>query len=218
MTDDVRTRNGELTVNGLSVRQLLFCAYYVEGGEAKAAAERAGYQVSSGNVVNNLLKNELVQNEIRRLVGKAGMQTEEILIRLTEQARNEGARYITEDGELDMVKMIRDGKQHLIKKIKKRTTISVKGAETEYNEIEFYDAQKALELLGKHLRMWVNVREDKHTFEMLVSEKVQNTLDRIYDGEDVIDVDAVEIEAIDTRPVPPARLVAIANIEEDTNA
>jgi len=205
MTIDIR--GGDLLLDGLTTRQRLFAAYYVEtGGNGQEAARRAGYSSNSGNTVQMLLKNEDVAAEIKRIVDQVGMSAAEVLVRLTEQARNEGAAYITEDGTINMKRLVLDKKQHLIRRIKKRVSVSPKGHRNETFELELHDAQKALLMLGKVHRLFVNVREETQTHRLEVGESVRQLLDRVYnDGEmpediDVIDITPTEIEPIRALP------------------
>lgn len=75
------------------------------------------------------------------------MGADEVLVRLSEQARAEYSQYFMPNGTVDLAKLIADGKAHLIKKVK----------ETQWGlQVEFYDAHAAKELIGKHHRLFAD--------------------------------------------------------------
>lgn len=88
------------------------------------------------------------------------MTADEVLVRLTEQARAEYSPYMTAYGTVDMQRLIEDGKAHLIKSI----------SDTAYGKkVEFYDGQAALVHIAKHLGMFQERTE--HTGEIVVRVK-----------------------------------------------
>jgi hypothetical protein len=78
------------------------------------------------------------------------MKPEEIIGRLNDQAHGVGEYFDLFTGELDIRRLIRDGKGHLIKKQKK---------DMGKVEVELYDAQTALTLLGKHHKLFTDKTE-----------------------------------------------------------
>lgn len=125
----------------LNKRQALFVEYYLRCKTPTEAARLAGYS-QPGQLQWQLMQNPTVRKEIDRLMSGIKVNPDEVLLRLAQQARNEGAQYLLPSGEIDFAGIIRDGKQHLIKSITK----------TKYGfTVTFYDAQHALELVGKHL-------------------------------------------------------------------
>lgn len=120
----------------LTTQQQVFVSEYIQDFNATRAAIAAGYSERGARVQGHrLLTNANVAAEIKRLVAERVMSADEALIRLSEQAKAAYSAYILEDGTVDLEQMIRDGKAHLIKKIKP----------TRYGrEVEFYDAQTAL--------------------------------------------------------------------------
>ena len=123
-----------------TARQEIFIAEYVKVWNASEAARRAGYNGRSNTAGNQLLSNTDIAAEIERRKALLIMAAEEVAVRLTEQGRAGYAEYFNEHGGVDLDRLLRDGKGHLIKKIKPTK---------EGIEIEFYDAQTALSLLAK---------------------------------------------------------------------
>lgn len=120
----------------LTSKQQLFILEYVKDFNATRAAVAAGYAERSARTLGHRALNDPeVAEEIRRLISDRVIGADEVLVRLSEQARAAHGAYIKEDGDVDIAKLVKDGKGYLIKKIK----------ETRYGlEIEFYDAQTAL--------------------------------------------------------------------------
>lgn len=87
-----------------------------------------------------LIANANVLKEIEHRKAELIMSADEVLTRLTEQARAAYSDYFNADGTVDLDQMLADGKGHLIKKIKPTK---------EGLEVEFYDAQTALTQIAK---------------------------------------------------------------------
>jgi hypothetical protein len=86
------------------------------------------------------------------------MQADEVLARLTEQARGSLNNFINAAGEIDLEKARQDDKLHLLKKYKV-TERTFKGVTERNVEIELYDAQVALAHLGRHLKLFTDRQE-----------------------------------------------------------
>lgn len=111
---------------------------------ATEAARRAGYQGNDntlGSVGWENLQKPAIADRIKQRLAESAMSADEVLSRLAEQARGEGNQYLAEDGKLDFAQLIADGKGHLIKAIRPTKNGNV---------IEFYNAQGALQWLGKY--------------------------------------------------------------------
>jgi phage terminase small subunit len=131
---------------GLSRQQQLFVAFYCETWNATEAARRAGYSERS---IRSIASENLTKPNIRAAIEEhvaAIMPAGEVLQRLADQARSTMADFIDPDTEtLDLQKAYNAKKLHLIRKFTR--------VETEQStrvSIDLYDAQAALELLGKH--------------------------------------------------------------------
>lgn len=125
--------------------------YFANGFVGKKAAVAVGYSEKSHNDAWRLLNDPRVRAEIDRRFAEMHMSSSEILSRLAEHARATYAQYITPEGEIDVAQMVADGNAHLIKRI----------SYDKYNNkvYEFNDVQAALQLLGKHDRLFVNKTE-----------------------------------------------------------
>ena len=145
----------------LTNKQKAFILEYPKDFNAKEAAIRAGYskktakQMGHENLTKPYLK-EKIDEEFDRRSLKLG----EILARFTEQATASIGDFITINPDGDRISFDPEavhGKGHLIKRIKANTTVrySKNGDQYEYTslDITLHDAQKALELLGKHRGM-----------------------------------------------------------------
>lgn len=134
----------------LSAKRRAFVEAYLTCWNASEAARRAGYSArSAGSQGHDLLKNPEIQAAIAARLDELKMGADEVLVRLSEQARADVGPYlqITENGTLaiDLVRMQLDGQTHLIRKIK----------QTQYGiELELYDGQAALIQLGRAHRLF----------------------------------------------------------------
>jgi hypothetical protein len=93
----------------------------------------------------NLRKPKIASRIQERLTAKV-MSADEVLTRLAEQARVDLGPYMDEDGDVDIERLKRDGKTHLIKRYEKTKAI----AGLVRVKVETYDAQAALVHLGRH--------------------------------------------------------------------
>lgn len=123
-------------------KQLAFCQEYVKDFNGAAAAKRAGY---TGNMytrsatASRLLKVDKVAGEIAAILQSRCMSNDEALSRLAEQGRGAHSKYIKKDGTVNIAKLVKDDKAHLIKKLKYDKLLGI------LTDIEFYDSQVALE-------------------------------------------------------------------------
>ena len=131
----------------LSNKRRVFVEEYLRCWNASEAARRAGYAERSAHVQGaRLLNNDKVKAEIERRLAELKMSTDEVLLRLAEQARAEYSAYINDNGTVDLARMLKDGKAHLIKGTKWDRHGNL--------VVEFHDAQAALVHIGRHLKLF----------------------------------------------------------------
>lgn len=132
---------------GWTRKRRAFLEHYLQCWNGREAARRAGYaERGARERAHELLSHPEMQAAFRERLESLTMGTDELLVRLAEQARAEYAIYLGANGSVDIAGMIADGKAHLIK----GTKWDARGNLT----VEFHDAQRALELIGKHLGMF----------------------------------------------------------------
>ena len=154
--------NGKNGNGRLTNKQAKFIEEYFIDFNATKAAGRASYSGDYWTLAatgSRLLKNDKVATRISQRLQESAMSADEVLGRLAEQARNDAGLYLLEDGSLDYPQLIADGKAHLIKKVNKTTRYTKDGEEISKVIVELFDAQRALELLGKHHRLFIERRE-----------------------------------------------------------
>ena len=130
----------------LTQKQRKFVEEYLTCWCGAEAARRAGYSArghSAWTLGCRQLKRDDVQALIRQRIAEKAMTADEVLLRLAEQARGEQAAYLRDNGTVDLERLLADGKGHLVK--------GTKWTQRGDLVVEFYDAQRALELLGRHL-------------------------------------------------------------------
>lgn len=130
-------------------KQIAFINEYVKCWNATEAARRAGYSERSANNIGpeNLLKPS-IRAEIDRRIAENTMQADEVLVRLTRQARGTFADMINLYGGLPMIdweQAVINGAIDTVKEITfKEGSVTVK----------LHDSQTALVHLGKHLGLF----------------------------------------------------------------
>jgi phage terminase small subunit len=129
-------------VADLTNKQKAFIEEYLKDFNATRAAERAGYRGNDATLgaigYENLRKPQIAERVSHRL-RESAMTADEVLMRLSEQARADISEFLKEYGAIDWDAV--DKKGHLVKKI-----THTKGKQS---IIEIYDAQSALSLLGR---------------------------------------------------------------------
>lgn len=133
----------------LTEKQKAFIDYYlgVAKFNATEAARLAGYSEQSARSIGseNLAKPN-ISEEIQQRVAERAMSADEALIRLSEQARGDMGDFLefkpgVDTPYLNFKQAANRGKLHLIKKFKFNSD--------GYPEVELYDAQSALQLIGR---------------------------------------------------------------------
>ncbi len=142
----------------LTRRQRLFVEEYLTCWNASEAARRAGYTGKANVIGAKLLANISIKALIEQRLQEKAMPANEVLARLSEQARASVGEFLTivrrpiaisGDGpeadavEINWPELLRRG--HLVKKI----------TPTRYGfAIELHDAQAALVHIGQHLKLF----------------------------------------------------------------
>ena len=147
--------------NGLTGKQRAFVLEYAKDFNATQAAIRAGYSQKTAYATGweNLRKPE-IQSAVEAEFRRRSVSVDEIVARLFEQATANVGDFIVVNPDGDRIAFSPEMlKEHgrLVKRVRAKTTVKFdsKGDQIEYTtlELELYDAQKALEILGKHLGM-----------------------------------------------------------------
>jgi len=159
----------------LSAKRRVFIEEYIRcGWNATEAARRAGYRYPRQQG-QRLLTFVDIQTAINARIAERAMGADEVLDRLAEHARGSMADFLDIRNNwvtLDIDRAKQAGVLHLIKKFRQTR---------EGTEVQLYDAQGALELLGKHLGLF------KDTIDLRSVDLTRLTdeqLERIANGED----------------------------------
>lgn len=129
----------------LTSRQNLFISEYLACWNATQAAIAAGYSKRTAySIGQENLKKPEIKVEIEKRLSESAMSANEVLARLTMQARGDMGEFISVvDGSAN-IDFGAGGKSALLRKMK----IGKDGV-----SIELYDAQKALQILAKFHRL-----------------------------------------------------------------
>lgn len=141
---------------GLTNKQRVFVEEYLRCWNATEAALVAGYADRSARQQGSrLLTNDDIAAEIKLRVAEKAMTADEVLIRLAQHARGDMGDFLDISSmsfQVDLSGAVEKKLTHLIKKVKQRTTTTIRNdeeTETHDIEIELYDAQSALVQLGR---------------------------------------------------------------------
>lgn len=171
----------------LTDKQQSFISHYLASWNATQAAIRAGYSAKTARSIGaeNLTKPD-IQAAIQTRLSELKMGADEVLSRLTDQARGSLAPFlrISPDGELTGFDLSADKPLHLLKKasVTKRT---FKDTDETTVTLELYDGQAALTLLGKHHKLF---SEQALQLNLDMSTLTTEQLERIAAGENPLHV------------------------------
>lgn len=142
----------------LSPKQRRFIAEYLKDQNGTQAAIRAGYsaktaQVQSSDLLSKPMVRAAVDTELARIQEKAGVTQERILNALLNIAEFDPRKLFNKDGTLKKIHDMPDDVASAI------ATIESDDSEGEVRKVRFSDKVRALELLGKHLKMFTDRNE-----------------------------------------------------------
>jgi len=137
-------------INDLADKRRVFVEEYLQCWNGSEAARRAGYAYP-GREAYRLLKNDDIRELIDERVREKAMGADEVLAHLADIARFDAGMLFGKAGIIDWDKAREQGVTRFVKKMK---------WDAGKLEVELYDRMDALELVGKHLAMWV----DRHEF------------------------------------------------------
>lgn len=155
----------------LTDKEKLFVDEYLKCFNGAEAARKAGYSERSiYNIAYENMRKREIREEIDRRMTEVHMSSAEVLARLADHARGSHRPFvrITDDGFVyfDFSNPEALEHLHLIKKIKTKRARRLEGRgedaeewEDEWAEVELHDPQRALELLGKANRIFVERHE-----------------------------------------------------------
>jgi phage terminase small subunit len=143
----------------LTKKQELFVSEYLKCFNATKAGKAAGYKGTSARQHGSkLLTNPDIASRVQERLREAAMEADEVLYHLAEIARGDMNDLVDESGKPDMKVARENGKTRLIKKIRTVNNVT-EGSSYKETEIEGQDRLKALELLGKHHKLFTEKQE-----------------------------------------------------------
>lgn len=148
----------------LKAKMRVFAIEYLACWNAAEAARRAGYR-DAYHTGSRLLRNPHIFAFIEEAIKLRQMGADEVLGRLSDQARGSLRPFvrISADGhvEFDFSTQEAIDNLHLVKSVrtKRKRLVAGRGEETEeweheWVEVELYNSQAALELIGKHHKLF----------------------------------------------------------------
>lgn len=130
----------------LNTKQTVFVEEYLKCWNSSEAARRAGYNGRSNQIGSRLLTNVDIKAQIDERIAELKMSTDEVLIRLAEQARGSLAEFT----DVQLMADLKDHpRAHLIKHLTTDVYEDKLGKLHYKTKFELYDAQAALVHIGK---------------------------------------------------------------------
>jgi phage terminase small subunit len=157
----------------LTKKRLVFINEYLRCWNATHAADAAGYK-HPDRQGSRLLSFVEVETAIQARLDTLVMSANEVLVRLSEMARNDIGEFISDQGIIDW-KMVSE-KGYLIRK--------VRHTEGKQSEIELYDAKDALVWIGKHHGLFVEQQEITLTTTTITSDDLAQAEAELADWKD----------------------------------
>lgn len=140
----------------LKPKQIAFIEHYFRTWNGAEAARLAGYAENSARQqASDLLTNPYIQAAVTERLAELKMSADEVLVRLAEHARGSIVDVLDDTDEINLDEARQRQRAHLIKKLRVTRHVDSEGGVTVRKEVELYDAQAALGLIGKHLRLFV---------------------------------------------------------------
>ena len=140
----------------LTNKQQAFVLEYLACFNATEAAKKAGYKGNRGTLAvvgsENLRKPKILA-EIRRFLEDKAMMQEETLARIAKQARGSMGDFLNTDADggirFDLDQAKKAGVMDVVQYVKIRPVVGPDGVTRQQVEVRLYDAQKALQMIGK---------------------------------------------------------------------
>lgn len=141
----------------LTYKQIAFVEHYCQCWNATEAARRAKYSAKTANQQGpRLLVNAGIQQAIAARIAELKMTTDEVLLRLADHARGSVESLLDSKDEIDLKTARKNGKLHLVKKLKRTKRTDKDGFTTETTEVELHDPQAALVQIGRANKIFVD--------------------------------------------------------------
>lgn len=153
----------------LNKRQAMFCREYIVDFNATAAAKRAGYSVKTAySQGHDLLKHPEVQKRIKKLMKKreekVSITAEMVVEELAKIATLQEVDFYNKDGSVKRATELSDAQRSALKSYHVRSIRDgkKKDGSPKYRDVPVFTVHskdRALELLGKHFALFVDVKK-----------------------------------------------------------
>lgn len=158
MSGKGKSKQDEAWGDDLTPRQRAFCREYIVDLNATQAAIRAGYaEPSAKEQASRLLTNDNISSEVQRLMNERAERVEVtadmVLRELIGIATVDLSEAFDEFGAL---KPIKDIPKNVRKAIAGIETLQIGDGAGQLKKVRFWDKNKSLEMLGRHLKLFVD--------------------------------------------------------------
>ncbi len=161
----------------MTPKQAIFYGEYIKDGNATRAAIAAGVPEKSAHVAGaRMLKQPKVAAAIadweRRTINKLEMSAEDVLHELSKIGKYDARRLYDRNGERIPVHMLDDVTAAAVAGVEDETTEGACFVTTRKQRVKMADKIRALELLGKRHKLWIDrVEGDMTTAQVKLTEE-----------------------------------------------
>lgn len=161
----------------LSTKQRAFIEHYLNCWSETEAARRAGYADPNRNA-HRLMVNNGIAEAITARLAELKMTADEVLTRLSDHARGSIASFLDTNasGDLRGFKLGSEQPVQIVRRATHTRRTYKDGSKDDSVTIELYDAQVALQLLGKHHGLFVEKIDISHQEIEKFLDTLQNNL------------------------------------------
>ena len=162
-----------ITKTKRTVDQDIFCYEWAKDRNGARAAIAAGYsEKTAASQASRLLKNVNIQKKIRKILDKVfytdQVEIEQIVNKLLIMANYDPAEMYDKQGNLKNIHDIPEKIRRIMTSIKSNRTEISEAVFTTIDEIKTPDRLKAVELLGRYLKMFVDQVEHKGSVNLII--------------------------------------------------
>jgi phage terminase small subunit len=168
----------------MSPKESIFVREYLASLNAYASAKKAGFSESvakraSVDILRKPLIKAAIQAEMDKRAATVGITADWVLTEILKLAGCDVADCFDENGALKPIKDIPEGARKAVSGIDTEQRVSGRGENAEIittKKLRFWPKDRALELLGKHLKLFTDVHE--HHLGKGLAERMQKARQR----------------------------------------
>jgi len=192
MAGKVRKKKGIGSDGLLNDNQLAFCQYYIQDFNATQAAIKAGYSAKTAkSIASTLLTKINIQAQVNKFVNERKVRTQidsdTVLLELLKIAKSDIRRVLDDNCGIKKISDIDDDTAACISSIEVDEIQDFDRGDKVFigfsKKVKLWDKMKALDLLGKHLRLFGDKVEVTHDYSKLTNNELDARIRELEESE-----------------------------------